>query len=551
MADTADALKTLARNRARVDEILRTIARYGYASWVSAGLPDSIADAAASVADEEALAISDGERVRRICVELGTTFIKIGQMLSTRSDLVGPEMAESLQSLQAEVPPDAEEDLRATVREELGAELEDLFAAFDLEPLGSASVGQVHAARLLDGEEVVVKIQHRGIEDVIIKDLQILQALAVLVEANNPDTEVHRPVAVVEQLRRSLLAEVNFGLEAANLAAFAANFADEPDVVIPSPYPEQSSRRMLTMSRVDGPSLSKEIGNLGDRAEPFVHRGAEIYIEMIFRDGLFHADPHPGNLVVVDGGRIGLLDFGKVGRIDEETQDLIDDLVLAALSEDVEGMVDSLVRLTDAPPSLDRSALRSDVSVFIDQYLRVGAAGIDLSGVGDAMSAIMRRHRMFMPPDVALLLRTLTQLQGLLVQTGVDLRVMDILAPYQSMIAAKKFAPERLMRRAHRRARDWDRLIDRLPGEATAILQGLRTGQTRLPLQVEDLDTTVNRLVHAVITAALFTGSARMWSARVPPVAGNLSVPGTVGTLTAAVLAARLLRATRRSGGID
>jgi ubiquinone biosynthesis protein len=548
--ESSTAIRTLVRNRARVEQILRTLARYGYASWVSRGLPESLSSAAAAVADQEAMSLSDGERVRRICLDLGTTFIKIGQMLSTRADLVGAEIAEALQSLQSDVPPDPEEDVRATIREEVGAEPDEVFGTFDPKPLGSASIGQVHAATLADGSEVVVKIQHRGIGEVIETDLRILGALAALLEANDPDMAVYRPVAVVEQLRRSLLAEINFGLEAANLTKFGANFAAEPDVVIPTPHPQLCSQRMLTMSRLDGPSLSSEITTLGDRAEPFVHRGAEVFIEMIFRDGLFHADPHPGNLVVLEDDRIGLLDFGKVGRIDENTQDMIDDLVIAALSEDLEGLLDGLVQLTDAPPDLDRGALRSDVSTFMDQYVRVGSANIDVSGLGEAMTDIMQRHRMFMPPDVALLLRTLTQLQGMLVQSGVDLRVIDVLAPYQSMIAAKKFAPDKLMRRARRRTRDWERLVDTLPGEATAILQGLRSGQVDVPLRVEHLDRNVNRLVQAIITAALFSGSARLWSARVPPVAGDLSVPGAVGTVTATYLAARLLRASRRSGGI-
>lgn len=543
-------MTTLLRNRTRVEEIVRVLTRYGFASWVASGVPEGLRGRAAALADPEILELSNEERVRLVCTDLGTTFIKIGQVLSTRADLVGAEVAEALESLQADVPADPAHVVSATIRDGLGAAVDELFDSFSESPLGSGSIAQVHAATLPGGQEVVVKVQHAGIGDLIEADLDILEALASLLEANDPQMAVYRPVAVVGQLRRSLLAELNFGLEAANLAAFSENFADEPDVVIPTPYPEVSSSTVLTMSRLDGPPLTKEIDNLGDRADGFVRRGADVYIEMIFRDGLFHADPHPGNIVVVDGSRVGLLDFGKVGRIDTDTQDVIDDLVAASLAEDLDGVMDGIVRLCDPPPTLDRAALRADMVGFIEQYVRVGAANLDMGGLSDAATAIMRRHQLFLPPDVALLIRTLTQLQGMLVQTGVDITVTEVLTPYAAMIAAKRFAPARMLREARRTTRDWERLVEALPVEVTAILQAVRSGQLDVPLRLEHLDRNVNRLVYAIIAAALFSGSSRMWSANVPPVVGSVSLPGAVGTLSAGYFAAKLLRASRRAGGI-
>lgn len=547
--DVAQAKRTLLANSDRVSEIVGTLARYGYSSW-AVGVPDQYRAVVSRFAEQDLLDLSDGERLSRACLELGVTFIKIGQVLSTRSDIVGPEVAREMAQLQSNVPPDAPAVVRQTIRDDLGRDIDELVASFDDEPLGSASIAQVHGAVLEDGTEVVLKIQHAGVLETIVQDLDILEALAVLAEDADPDLSLYRPVAITAELRRSLLAETNFMLEAANLVRFNENFEDEPDVVIPVPYPELSGQRVLTMSRMEGSPLSESIGSLGSSGVAFVKRGADIYIEMIFRDGLFHADPHPGNIYVLPNDRVGLLDFGKVGRIDPDLQDVIDDMVVSALKRDVDGVVDGIVRVCDAPPTLDRKELRRDVASWIDQFASAGIANTDVSGAADEADAILRRHRLLVPSDVALLIRTLVQLQGMLVETGLDITVTEVLAPYASQIAAKRFAPKRVLRNVERSARDWQNLVDTFPVEVAAILEGVRKGQIDLPLNVRGLDRNVNRLVYAALAAALFSGSARLWAQNVAPRVGGVSVPGAAGTIAAGAFAVRLLRASKRAGGI-
>lgn len=565
MSDTTTAIRTLQQNKGRVSEIADVFARFGFASWVAAGVPEAIRGLTSRLAEPELLDMSEGERVRGICVELGTTFIKIAQILSTRRDMVGDEIADALATLQADVPADPPDTVVETITAELGAPPSELFDDFHDVPLGSASIAQVHAARLQDGRPVVLKVQHVGIAERITADLDILEALAVLLQANDPKVAIYRPVEVVGQLRRSLLAEVNFVLEAAHLAKFRANFGAEPDVVIPQPHPELSSKRVLTMSRLDGSPLSEVITSLGrPLANEFVRRGAQIYIEMIFRDGLFHADPHPGNILMLPAPgpdpeavgasapafSVGLLDFGKVGRIDPEQQELIDELVLSSLQRDLDGLVDVLLRVCDPPATLDRKLLKADLAGWMDLYATIGAAHMDVSAAGTAAEDIMRKHHLYAPADFALLMRTMTQLQGMLVETGADIHMKDVLAPYASMIAAKRLDPERLMRKAQRSARDWGRLADAFPMEITSILEGIRAGQIDVPLRLQHLDRNVNRLVYAVITAALFQGSTRLWQAQTPPLVGNVSIPGAVGTVVAGGFALRLLAAAKRAGGI-
>jgi ubiquinone biosynthesis protein len=251
-----------------------------------------------------------------------------------------------------------------------------------------------------------------------------------------------------------------------------------------------------------------------------------MYVEMIFRDGIFHADPHPGNIYVLEDNKVGLLDFGKVGRIDEDTQDMIDDIVVAMMSHDPAGVCDGVIAMCDPPPTLDRKALQRDLDDWLQRYAAGGVADTDMAEAFDAADKILREHRLFVPSDVTLLVRTLTQLQGMLAETGYDVQVAEVLRPYSTKIAMKRFGPERIARHMQRTARQWEHLIDELPSQISSILEGVKSGRLEVPLEVKGLDRNVNRLVYATLAASLFSGSARMWASRVPPRVGDMSLPG-------------------------
>ena len=278
-------------------------------------------------------------RIRLALTELGTTFIKLGQMMSTRADMVGPELATELSSLQADTPPDSPEQVRATIIAELGQPPEQLFAAFDYQALASASVGQVHVATLKDGAAVVVKVQHAGIEETVRSDLSLLNSLAQLAENNSRELALYHPTATVAEFRRSLLRELDFGTELNNLLQFERNFMDNPNVHIPRSYPADSSRRVLTMERLEGYSIAKKARMVADGVDlrAFAQLFASVMLDMIFKHGFYHADPHPGNIFVLPGGKLGLLDCGKTGRVDEQTQDDFIRIVTAFLGHDVAG----------------------------------------------------------------------------------------------------------------------------------------------------------------------------------------------------------------------
>lgn len=545
------AERRLLAHRGRVKQIVDIASKYGYAEWAAASAPGSLANLAIRGVDDEIAVLSSGQRLRQALTELGTTFIKIGQILSTRADIVGPDVADELATLQSSVPADPPDEIVAQIEGEFGRDIEEVFARFDEQPLASASIAQVHPAQLADGTEVVVKVQHPGIDEVVRADMEILEALAEIAELRSADLALYRPRATVAELRRSLLAELDLGREARTLMRFRENFANEPDLVVPEPFTAASTGRVLTMTRLDGEGFATIVDQLDHEVgKRLVRRGAEIYIEMIFRDGLFHADPHPGNIMLLDDGRIGLLDFGKVGRIDDELQDSLDDLVLAIMAEDLEATVDAILDLCDPPTDLDRSRLKEDVADWLDANVAGAIGDVAVAAASEGAMEIIHVHRLKMPGDVALLIRVLVQLQGLLVATGEEVTLSEVLAPSQNKIALQRYSPQRFVKKLRRTAHDWERLIETAPRDLTAILDAMARGDVDIPMRLENLDRNVNRLSASILGASLFLGATRLWASKVPPLVRGMSAPGAIATLGSAIIAARTLKATRSSGGL-
>ena len=341
------AIDRLERNARRVGEIVGVLSKYGLADWLK-GIPLSrVQEWLHSSQGQSIVELRPGERVRLAFTELGTTFIKLGQMLSTRPDLVGPDLAQEFSHLQSNAPADPAEVVRATVQAELGRSPEDLFAEFEPEAFAAASIAQVHRARLRTGEAVVLKIQKTGIEVKVEADLSILAGLAELAEKHAPQLRNYDPVALVRQLRRSLLQELDFTHERRNLEEFTRNFAEDDTVHFPGAFPAFSSRRVLTMDRLEGiPGTDPErLKASGEDLSGFARRGAHLYLAMIFRDSFYQADPHPGNLMLLPGGVVGVLDFGMAGRLDEGLRDDIEGLLLAVAQGDAETLTDAVWHL--------------------------------------------------------------------------------------------------------------------------------------------------------------------------------------------------------------
>lgn len=534
----------------RLRQIVQVFAKYGLVESVKDSMPDNIKKLFIAPDGQLLSRYSRPERLSMALTELGTTFIKLGQALSTREDLLGPSYIEALKTLQTDTPPDPADTVRAILEEELGQPVEDLYTTFDFEALGSASVGQVHAATLPDGTEVVVKVIHAGIEETVRLDLELMAHVAGLLDKRSDLP--FRPSQVVADFRRQLLPELDLQQEQRNLKRFIENFADDPTVVFPKPYPALSSSRVLTMDRLEGIKVSDRQALLTADvalAESAGH-GADIWIKMIFRDRFYHADPHPGNLILLPGGAVGILDCGMVGRIDKRMSLNLEDLALAYVSKDVGELAGVILRICDPPRGFDRKGLEADISYIIDDLLDRPVEQIDVEELSNAILGVVRGYQLNIPSSYIMLMKTLSLLQGTGRVLDTNFRLAELLAPYGQEIIARRHSPGNLARSVVRSYQDWDRLIRALPIQITDILDQAQTGDISVQFQISGLDRITNRLIFGLIATGLIVASAMMWSAEAGPMFEGFSLVGAVGIALGLYIVIRLWRAIDRSGGL-
>jgi ubiquinone biosynthesis protein len=549
------------RNVNRGTEILSVLSKYGLADWISR-LNLDFAKGLLKARDGEALARHTREaRIRMALTELGPTFIKLGQLLSTRPDLVGAALANELRRLQADTPADPPEVVRQTVLDELGEPIEDVFREFDPHAIASASIGQVHRAVLKNGDPVVVKVQHAGIAKIVRKDVEVLGGLAQLVQML-PEFAPYRPVATLAEFQRTLLRELDFGREERNLLQFAARFEHDATVHIPRPYSELCTPHVLTMELVEGVKLV-DLGSdsvEGFDTELLARRGADIYLEMIFTDGFYHADPHPGNIVLLPGNTIGLLDFGMVGRIDEELREDIEEMLFAIVNHDASHLTSVIKRVGQVPPSLDDKALRMDVADFVTHYANQPLERFELSRALSEMTEMIFRYRIVLPAQLGMLIKVLITLEGTSKLLNPNFSLMEVMRPYQRKALLRRFSPARRLKKMHRVYMEMEHLATVFPRRLMSILEQVQAGKFDVHLDHRGLGPSVNRLVLGMLASALFMGSSLLLSRQVPPLLfqeptifglHNMSLIGVSGCLLSLLLGLRLLRAIGKSGHLD
>jgi ubiquinone biosynthesis protein len=493
--------------------------------------------------------LSTEVRIRMALTETGTTFIKLGQILSTRPDLVGPSLAHELSSLQDDTPADPPERVRELVKAELQRPVEELFAEFDAVAFASASIGQVHHARLHDGRRVVVKVLHHNIEDKVATDLDIMTALADLGETYSTELRHYRPRATIEHFKRTLLRELDFRRELRNIQEFMLNFRRNTTVRFPAPRPELSSRRVLTLDFLDGIRISDTdlLTTAGYDLRSIAHRGADVVLAMIFRHGFYHADPHPGNLLVLPGTVIGVLDCGMVGRLDNHTRDAFTTMLLAAIRKDSSQFTDVVTRLASVPADLDRDAFEAEVHDFLSDYGMQSLNNFDVSGALNGITDIIRRYHLLLPPSLSLLLKALIVLEGTSRQLDRSFSLAEMIQPYYRQVVQEKLSPRRLARHLRRMIVEWDNLMQMLPADVMDILERLKRGQFKFQLEHRRLEASIGLLVEGLLTAAMFLGASEMLSMRVPPTLYEVSLPGAIGFFISLFLVWRLFRATKRT----
>ena len=457
------------------------------------------------------------EHLRLAFEELGVTFIKLGQILSTRSDLLPPDFIAELSKLQDAVPPEPIVAIEAQIARELGEYPATLFGSFDREPLGSASIGQVHAARLVSGEEVVVKIQRSGAEQLVDADIAVLMDLARLAQTRTTWGQTYDLTGMVEEFAYTLRGELDYVSEGRNAERIGRNFAQEASLRVPTIYWRYTTRRVLTMERIDGIKISDlaALEAAGIDRHELALTGVRIVLKMILEDGFFHADPHPGNFLIKPGPIIGLLDYGMVGRLDEQTRQNLLYLFLAIVDRDLNVVVDQLSALGVVGTASQFERLKRDIEHLISLYWDLPLKEVDVHRILEEFLATARRYRWTVPSHIALMSKTLSMHEGLARQLDPGFNVAEVLGPYARELAFRAFLPQHWGRRFLPAIRDLSQLAITLPRRADRLLAQVERGNVSINMRVQEtehvldsLNRMVNRLILSILTAAFLLGIA-------------------------------------------
>ena len=576
-----------ARDLGRLHDIASILIRYGFGDMVRRmGLANALERAGRALHWSEAEELPHLEppaRVRRALEEMGPTFVKLGQVLATRVDLFEPEWIAEFGKLQDSAPAAPWADIRQQLTEDLGAPPEEIFAAFDPEPLAAASIAQVHRARLEDDSEVVVKVRRPGIRPIIEADLRWLSRLAAIAETESPELSSFHPQEVVRQFAQSLQRELDFNGECRNAERIAENFAGYADkdvptadvsaeavpksppalpiIVIPRVYWQWTGERLCVQEFIDGIAGRKlqAVDQAGLDRKILARRGAHAVLKMIVEDGFFHADPHPGNVFYLPDNRIAFIDFGMVGRLTEERRDQLIRLLLGLVTNEPRRVADVMLDWTvDAVGDtvVDEDGLMMEIQTFVDQYHGMPLKQLKLGTMLSDLVAILRQHRLALPVDLALLVKAFITLEGMGRELDPDFDMAGEAMPLLEQALHTRYTPAAIIKLGWQAAGEALALIADLPRDISRLLRAARRGRLEIHIDIthlkrvgNQLDSAANRLAVGIVVAALIIGSAIVMTVSGGPRLLGLPFFGLLGFVGAVIGGIWLLLSIWRSGG--
>lgn len=549
------------RDLGRVHQIASILIRYGFGDLVHRVGMSGALERAGQVLHwqtiEELSTLDTPTRVRRALEDLGPTFVKLGQVLATRVDLFPPEWILEFGKLQNAAPALDYAQIHPQLCEDLGEEPENVFARIEQVPLAAASLAQAHRAWLADGTAAILKVRRPGIRKIIEADLRLLSRMAEVVETQAPDLRRYRPRDVVHQFTLSLRRELDFAAECRNAERIAQNFVDYPEIVIPGVYWQWTGERLNVQAFVDGVSACdlEAADAAGLDRKLLARRGAETILKMVLEDGFFHADPHPGNIFFLPGNRIGLIDFGMVGRLSEQRRFQIAQLLHGLAAHDADAVTQVLLDWTDGAADINEQRLQADTDAFVDQYRGVPLKQLSLGAMLQDVTLILRDHNLALPPDLALMIKTFVTLEGLGRQLDPDFDMAAEARPFLERTLLHRHSPGVMIRRGWRALGSATDLLMRLPKDLGQLLRNARHGKLHMEIDVptlkpfgDQVNHAANRLTLGVVTAALIIGSSIVMHAGSSGGGRGWPTLGVLGFIGAALGGVGILISIWRSG---
>jgi ubiquinone biosynthesis protein len=534
------------RDLGRLREIAAVLARHGFGELVERTGLGSLAPWKSDKAVAEAKT-STAVRIRRVLEELGPSFVKLGQLISTRPDVVPQEIIDELKRLQDDVPPVPFDQMREVIEQQLGGPIGELFTELDETAIASASIGQVYRAKLRSDDgvhDVVVKVQRPNIAWTIERDIDLLYWLAHAIERSVPEAALYSPVKLVGEFDRAISAELDYAQEADNAKRFAENFTDLQTVMFPLVYRQASSRKVITLSYIPGEKVLEAVAH-GASAERIAKTAVQVTVRMIFEHGFFHADPHPGNILIAGTPEepvLGLIDLGLVGRLSPKLRDRLVDLVIAIGREDYRAMAAALYAIGHPTKRIDRAAFEAEVERLADKYLHKQLQDVEFAELIRDLAKGAVRYGIEIPPDFMLVGKALMTIEGIARQIYPELNVAAEVKPYVTSILGARYSPERITNDLLHLATRLGSTATELPGLADDILEDLRQGRLTLEIRQASLllaqDRLGRRIFTGVIIAAMVIAAAILLAGAHTLIGGAmLGVAATWGVLHSAAMA--------------
>ncbi|MBT2763792.1 AarF/ABC1/UbiB kinase family protein [Paenibacillus sp. ISL-20] len=549
------------RHAGRYREIAMALMRHGFGYMVEEmGLFHVLSLPVRWSSREQPETITLGERIRRVLEDLGPAFVKLGQLASTRSDLLPDHIIQELVKLQERVPPFSSVSARELIEQEWGMPIDEVLSEFEDKPLAAASIGQVHAGKLKSGEHVAIKVQRPGVARMIGRDLEILRDLISIAERHWEWVKQYRVDRIVDEFARAMMAELDYSHEARNAEKIASQMSEHEFIRIPRIYWEYTSSKVLMMEYVDGITLSRrqEIVDKGHDLKAIAEHLIDGMLQQVFIEGFFHADPHPGNLLVREDGKLVFLDFGLVGHLSEDMKDHLSGLIIALMRRNSEGMIRAISKMGLIPDDCDMDSLRSDMDRLRGEYYDVPFAQVRIGKALTDLFAVAQRHGIMLPPDLTLLGKSLLTLEGVIEMLDPNLSIIDMAEPFGRKLLKKRYNTRRIGRKVLDGVSGLAESLLELPGQARQLSALISKGKLRVEISVPELKTLMRKLdqvsnrlsfsivllAFSIIMVGLIIGSSL---SREPMMLWSFPVI-EVGFIVALLMVAWLLYAIFKSG---
>jgi ubiquinone biosynthesis protein len=544
----------------RAHDIASVLIRYGFGSFVRGlGMGKAIERAGKALRwehVEEYVKLDTPQRIRHVLEELGPTFIKLGQILATRVDLFSPQYIAEFEKLQDQVPPMAFEELLPQLEEDLGGTIDEFFTEVERSPLAAASIAQVHKAVLKDGTPVILKIRRPGLRKLIEADLRLIQRIVDIAESESTEIRRFHPKEVLRQFNQSLRRELDLAAECRNAERIAVNLAYDLNIRIPHVYWQWTCERLNVqeyIQGIQGRDLAA-VEQAGLDRNLLAERGTGAVMKMIMEDGFFHADPHAGNVFYLQDNKLAFIDFGMVGRLTEDRREQVVSL-LYGMTNHLPNKVAEILEDWSDNIYTDEQMLTIDLEAFVDQYSSLALKDLSLTAMMSDLMAILRDHKLILPADLTLLIKTYITMDGLGRHLNPEFNTLVFTAPYIQKVMEERYRPEAIARRGWRNLITVGDLLSSLPKDLRKLLRASRKGAfqidinvKRLGVYVNHIDNAISRLTMGIVTAALIIGSSIIMTVEGGPELFGLPAFGFLGYAFATVAGIWLLHSIWKGG---